>query len=248
MPGASFLDAAVANGFSAVALNRPGYAESDPVPDGESVFAGNATALNGAIGALWADHDGVRPGVVIISHSIGSAIAVHLAGRAPLWPLLGISMHGINDLCPEPVVNAWNAMPPGQPVTFAPEQRRMFMYGPDHTMPADALDRAAVSAEPMPLAELLEVVREWPRDAAQLAAGVAVPVQYFLAEHEQLWVPGPERVAAFAAHFTAAPRVEAEEFRGTGHNIDHHHVGPVLHLRQLAFALSCTPAATAALG
>jgi pimeloyl-ACP methyl ester carboxylesterase len=247
VPGFSFLDAAVANGFSAVALDRPGYGGSDPIPDGEPVFAGNATALNGAIGALWAEHDGTRPGVVIISHSIGSAVAVHLAGRAPLWPLLGISMHGINDLCPEHVVSAWNSMPPGRPVVFTPEQRRMFMYGPEHTMPADAVARAEVSAAPIPLAELLEVVGEWPRTAARLAADVRVPVQYALSEHEGLWVTGPERVDAFAGYFTAAPRVDAELFRGSGHNIDHHHLGPVLHLRQLAFALSCTPAAVGAL-
>jgi pimeloyl-ACP methyl ester carboxylesterase len=247
VPGASFLDAASANGFSAIALDRPGYSGSDPVPDGEPVFAANAAVLNGVIGALWAEHGGERPGVVIISHSIGSAVAVHLAGLAPLWPLLGISLHGINDFCPEPVVNAWNSMPAGQPVVFTPEQRRMFMYGPDTTVPADAVDRAEVAAAPMPIAELLEVVREWPRDAAQLAAAVPVPVQYALAEHEGLWVSGQDRVDAFAGYFTSAPRVEARLFRGSGHNIDHHHLGPVLHLQQLAFALSCTPAAAAAL-
>lgn len=247
VPGCSFLDVAVANGFSAIALDRPGYGGSDPIPDGDPVFATNAAVLDGAIGALWQTHGGGRPGVVVVSHSIGSAIAVHLAGLAPLWPLLGISLHGINDVCPEPVVNAWNSMPPGQPVVFTPEQRRTFMYGPDHTVPADAVARAELSTAPIPLAELHEVVREWPRDAAQLAAAVPVPVQYALAEYEGLWVSGQERVDAFAGHFTSSPRVEAWLFRGSGHNIDHHHLGPVLHLRQLAFAVSCTPPAADAL-
>src|SRR5688572_102593 len=69
VPGSSFLDVAVANGFSAVALDRPGYGGSDPAPDGEEVFAANAAVLDGAIGALWAGHGGERPGVVIVSHS-----------------------------------------------------------------------------------------------------------------------------------------------------------------------------------
>lgn len=247
VPGSSFLDVAVANGFSAVALDRPGYGGSDPAPDGEEVFAANAAVLDGAIGALWDAHGGGRPGVVIVSHSIGSAIAMHIAGRAPAWPLLGMALHGINDLCPEHVVNAWNSMPAGQPVVFTAEQRRMFMYGPDHTVAPDAVARAEVSAAPMPIAELREVVGGWTREAAGLAAAVRVPVHYVMAEHEALWVSGQERVDAFAGHFTAAPRVEAAEFRGSGHNIDHHHLGPVLHLQQLAFARSCTPPAAGAL-
>jgi pimeloyl-ACP methyl ester carboxylesterase len=247
VPGFSLLDTAVANGFSTVALDRPGYGGSDPLPDGQVTFAGNAGVMDAAIAHLWAEHGGARPGVVIVSHSIGSAVAVHVAGRRPSWPLLGVAMHGINDLSPDPVVQAWNAMPPGQPVVFTPEQRRMFMYGPDHTMSPDAVARAEVSAAPIPLEELLEVVGGWPRDAAALAGQVRVPVHYRLAEHEALWVPGQERVDAFAAHFTAAPRIDAQVFGGAGHDIDHHYLGPILHLQQLAFALGCTPLADQAM-
>jgi hypothetical protein len=34
-------------------------------------------------------------------------------------------------------------MPPGVPVQFSPEQRRMFMYGPDETFAPDAVDMLA---------------------------------------------------------------------------------------------------------
>ena len=130
-------------------------------------------------------------------------------------------------------------MPPGAPVQFSSEQRRMFMYGPDGTFAPDAVDRAEISAAACPIEELLEIVGEWPRTAADLAGQVRVPVHYVLAEHEALWTAGQSRVDAFAAMFTSAPRVESTLGRGVGHNIDHHHLGRALQLQQLAFALTC---------
>jgi hypothetical protein len=117
----------------------------------------------------------------------------------------------------------------------------MFMYGPDGTFAPDAVDRAEISAAACPIEELLEIVGEWPRTAAEIAGQVRVPVHYVLAEHEALWNTGQSRVDAFAGMFSAAPRVEAALARGVGHNIDHHHLGKALQLQHLAFALTCTP-------
>jgi pimeloyl-ACP methyl ester carboxylesterase len=245
VPGFSLLDTATANGFSAVALDRPGYGGSDPLPPDERTFARNAEVLDGAITELWHQRGSTRPGVVILSHSIGSAIAVHLAAREPAWPLLGIALHGINTRSPEHVVNAWNAMPADHPVVFTIEQRRMFMYGPDGTFEPGAVGRAEISAAPCPLEELLEVVGEWPRVAAEIAAQVRVPVHYTLSADEALWDTGQDRVDAFTGLFTSAPRVEGQLFLGAGHNIDHHRLGTVLQLQQLAFAMSCGPATRA---
>jgi pimeloyl-ACP methyl ester carboxylesterase len=241
VPGFSLLDVAEANGFTAIALDRPGYGGSDPLPADERTFARNAEVLDEAIAALWAEYGAGHPGIVIISHSIGSAVAVHIAAGQPAWPLLGITLHGINTVSPDHVTGAWHSMPPGVPVHFSPEQRRMFMYGPDGTFAPDAVDRAEISADACPIEELLEIVGEWPRTAADLAGQVRVPVHYVLAEHEALWNAGQSRVDAFAGMFTSAPRVDAVLARGVGHNIDHHHLGRALQLQQLAFALTCTP-------
>src|ERR1700722_7904215 len=115
VPGFSLLDAAEANGFTAIALDRPGYGGSDPLPAHERTFARSAGVLDEAIAALWAEHGAGHPGVVVISHSIGSAITVHLAARQPAWPLLGIALHGGNTVSPDQGVWAWPSVRPAVP-------------------------------------------------------------------------------------------------------------------------------------
>src|SRR3984885_7212338 len=74
VPGFSLLDAAEANGFTAIALDRPGYGGSDPLPAGERTFARSAEILDQAIAALWAGYGAGHPGGVLISPSIRSAV------------------------------------------------------------------------------------------------------------------------------------------------------------------------------
>ncbi|HEY6762149.1 MAG TPA: alpha/beta fold hydrolase [Baekduia sp.] len=239
VPGHSLLDAATANGIDVVALDRPGYGSSAALPAGEVSFARNAEILDVAIERLWSEHGQRYPGLVVVGHSIGAAITIHLAARRPRWPLLGVALSGIHDLAPDPVRSAWDAMPADQPVVFAPQQRRMFFYGPDWTIEPDIVERAAGSTAPVPLAELLEVVGQWPQTAAALASQVHVPVQYVAFEFEQLWTIDADTVESFAGHFESAPLVACELMTGIGHVADHHRNGRAFQLRQLAFALDC---------
>ncbi|GAA5153703.1 alpha/beta fold hydrolase [Amycolatopsis dongchuanensis] len=245
VPGHSLLDLGAAAGFAVFALDRPGYGGSDPLL-GEASFAGSAEVLDAAIDTLWTEHGRGRPGVVLIAHSIGSAIAVHLAARHPRWPLLGISLHGIGDRSPAHIVDAWHAIPAGAPMELPAEQRRALLYGPAGTVDAGVVEAAKASVEPLPLAEMLEIVGEWPEDVAGLAAAVTVPVQYTLAEYDGLWVVDENRVETFAGYFTSAPWVDARLQAGAGHNLDHHRLSRALHLRQLAFACECATRVPAA--
>jgi pimeloyl-ACP methyl ester carboxylesterase len=240
VPGHSLLDVGAAAGFEVVALDRPGYGGSDgPVTD-ELTFARSAAILDEAVAALWTERGGTRPGIVVVSHSIGSAIAVHLAARRPEWPLLGISLHGVGDRSPAHVVDAWHGVPAGTgPVELPAPQRRALLYGPAGTVDEDAVDAARESVAPLPLTEMLEIIDGWPAEYAKVAAEVFVPVQYTLAEHDGLWVVDQERLAAFSAAFTSAPWVTARIQRDAGHNLDHHRLSRALHLGQLAFAAEC---------
>jgi hypothetical protein len=118
--------------------------------------------------------------------------------------------------------------------------RRQFMYGPDGTFDAGVLELAEISTAPMPVAEANEVVGGWIDRFPQIAAGIEVPIQYVMAEHDGLWVVDEATVSAFADRFTSAPLVERAIFRGAGHNLDHHLLGEAFQFEQLAFALRST--------
>jgi pimeloyl-ACP methyl ester carboxylesterase len=239
VPGHSLLDLASANSIDVIALDRPCYGRSDPLPEEEVSFRRNSEILTTAIARLWDKHGAKYSGVVLIGHSMGAAIAMYIAAGELDWPLLGISLSGIHDTAPPIVRSAWDSMPPGQPVVFSPEQRRMFFYGPDWTIEPGIVERAEVSASPIPLAELQEVVGSWPESAADVAARIFVPVQYVAFEFESLWTIDSQTVNDFGGHFTAAPYVSAEIMAGTGHDVDHHRLGQAFQLRQFAFALEC---------
>jgi pimeloyl-ACP methyl ester carboxylesterase len=245
VPGLSMMQTAAAAGFDVIALDRPNYGASDELSREQTTFARNAEVLDDAVAQLWAQHGGTYPGVVVIGHSIGGAIAVHIAAMPTHeWPLLGISVSAVNELSPEHVVDAWRSIPVGIPVEFSNEQRRTFMYGPGGSFDTDAIERASIAASPMPLEELLEIVGGWLYDVQRLGSEVRVPVQYALPEFDQLWVVSQERVDAFAGRFSAAPLIDATLARGVGHSLDHHSAAGTWHERQLAFAQECVQIAT----
>lgn len=247
VPGHSLLDAAAARGIRAVAIDRPNYGASDPLPYEQTTFAENARILSEAIGVLWEQAAPGTPGAVILGHSIGGSIAVHIAADLDLsWPLLGLSFSGVNEKSPDHVVAAWESVPAGVPVDLPVEQRRMFMYGPDGSFDPAVLEAAVFCSAPAPLPELLEIVQGWITDFSSLAPLVEVPVHYTLAEHDALWLTGRDRVDAFAAKFTRAPFVESRQLAGAGHNIDHHLAGPAFHQDQLDFVERCARQADAA--
>ncbi len=241
VPGFSLLDAAAAGNIDAIALDRPNYGRSDVLPPQQTTFARNAEILDAAIASLWRRVGAGHSGVVLIGHSIGGAIAVHIgAMRSHDWPLLGLSVTAFAEESPQHVVDAWHGMPADQPLVFSQEQQRMFMFGPDGSFDADAVERSADVFQSIPLAELTEIVGGWRSDFPRLAAHVRVPVQYRLAEFDQLWIVSQERVDALRSKFTHARPVDAKLMAGTGHNIDFHHAGRAWHQEQLAFARQCS--------
>jgi pimeloyl-ACP methyl ester carboxylesterase len=237
IPGASLLDRAAANGISAVALDRPCYGGSSALKGEDVTFRHNADQLSAAVNELWKAHGKNHSGVVLLGHSIGGAIAMIMSSQRQPWPLLGLVISGIGDALPPGVADVWHSMPPGQPVTLAPEQRAAFMFGPEDTFEPSGFTDHLASASAVPVQELLEVVDRWPGEAREFASKIEVPVYYGVAEHEKLWVLNDKTVKEFVSAFSRAPYIESHVERGAGHCLDHHRAGAGFQLRELAFVL-----------
>jgi hypothetical protein len=161
------------------------------------------------------------------------------------WPLLGIALHGIgkNLLEAHGGDGGERLGLAGESIDFSDEMLRVLMYGPDQTFDPHVLEQAGPAKSPTPVYELVELREQWPQACEAIAKRVRVPVHYRIAEFDRFWLPGDDQAAEFARLFEAAPSVQASGIRGTGHNIDHHFVGPGLHLEQLGFAWRCAVAA-----
>jgi pimeloyl-ACP methyl ester carboxylesterase len=230
----SVVELAAANGFPAIALNRPGYAGSEPAS-----FARQAEIIDAAMEELWRSRGDGRPGALVFGHSIGAAVAVNLAARKPSWPLLGISLTGISAAVPPFLANMWESLPTDQRIAFTPEASGTIQVA-----------SATSEREPAtPSTDLLEVAGRWPRDVPRIAAEVIVPVQYAVGERDKLWVVTETAAGDFGALFVNAPYVDAQVLPGVGHAVEHEGaLGRSHRLRQLSFALRCTGPPQVAMG
>jgi pimeloyl-ACP methyl ester carboxylesterase len=220
------IELGAANGFPAIALNRPGYGDSEP-----RSFAQQAEVLDAAVDELWRDQAEGRPGAVVFGHSIGAAVAVHVAARQPEWPLLGISLTGISASVPPFLVQAWESLPSGERVAFTPRASGTIrLFGASSELEAGT-----------PSAELVEVATGWAADCPVVSAQVTVPVQFAVGERDKLWLVDETTAEDVAALFTKAPYVDSQLLPGVGHAVEHAgELGRSHVLRQLSFALRCT--------
>ena len=238
-PGYSLLSRAAAAGFPAVALTRPGHPADEESARRQPSFAEAATIIADAVDDVWQRLGNGRPGVVLLGHSVGAAITVHVAAQHPSWPLLGVSISGVGDVVHPPAIEQFSQFPPDIALHFPFEATRAVVYGPDWTLGTTTLTDVADLPVSTPSADLVEIGTKFTGDLPHLAPAVEVPVQYALAEFDGLWVVSQERVDAFARQFSRAPFVDASLWRGAGHNIEHHRLAHAFTLSVLAFAERC---------
>ncbi|MBN7379734.1 alpha/beta hydrolase [Mycobacteroides abscessus] len=238
-PGCSLLAQASAAGFPAIALTRPGYPADEESVKRQPSFAAAASVVTEAVADAWDQLGGTRPGIVLMGHSIGSAVAVHVASQKTSWPLLGLAISGVSDVFAPIAIELFQQLPTDVVTEFSLDDARPLLYGPDWTLNSTTLADVADVGVNYPSADLVEITNGWLDDLPKIAASVEVPLFCALTEFDGLWAVSPERVNGFAGRFSRTLFVEASLWRSAGHNIEHHRLGPAYVRAVLAFADRC---------
>jgi pimeloyl-ACP methyl ester carboxylesterase len=237
-PDLSLLRTGAAQGYTMVALDRPGYGSSAPYPDAMARPEQRVAFAYGAVDKIL----GSNPrgaGVVLLGHSAGCELAVRMATdeRAERANLIGLELAGTGvEYHPATAEVLKTAT-----ATQRPTGLRDVLWHPAHLYPDDVLSGMTNSATGA-LYEV-EMTKNWPRqDFPALAAHVRVPVQFTVAEHERVWRSDAETLAQIGAMFSSSSRFAINEQAGTGHNLSLSHSAAEYHTKVLWFVGECIAA------
>jgi pimeloyl-ACP methyl ester carboxylesterase len=237
-PDLSLLRTGAAQGYTMVALDRPGYGSSAPYPDAMARPEQRVALAYGAIDKML----GSNPrgaGLVLLGHSAGCELAVRLASddRAERANIIGLELAGTGvEYHPATAEILKTAT-----ATQRPKGLRDILWQPADLYPDDVLSGMTNSSG----GALYEVdmTQRWPRQYfPELAAGIGVPVQFTVAEHERVWRSDPETLAQIGAMFSSSPRFTINEQAGTGHNLSLSLRAAEYHMRVLSFVGECVEA------
>ncbi len=240
LPGYSLLDRAEALDLPVLAVDRPGYGATPPLPVGEDTLRGNADFLAKALEAAWEEQGGEAQGVILIGHSIGAGIAMMIAAKDLDWPLLGLAVSGVGLRTPDHSRDAWAALPNTPFVELPSAVKDEVMFGPLGSFSSDMPTASHMADAPVPRTEILDIVTTWGQDVADVASRIKVPLHYRQAEYDKLWIVDESEISGFAAALSASARVDAAMLKGAGHCIDFHNLGAALQIQQLGFAMQCS--------
>jgi pimeloyl-ACP methyl ester carboxylesterase len=237
-PDLSLLRTGAAQGYTMVALDRPGYGSSAPYPDAMARPEQRVALTYGAIDKML----GSNPrgaGLVLLGHSAGCELAVRMAAdaRADQADVIGVELAGTGvEYHPETAEILKTAT-----ATQRPTGLRDILWQPAELYPDDVLSGMTNSSG----GALYEVgmTRSWPRqDFPALAARVRVPVQFTVAEHERVWRSDAETLAQIGAMFSSSSRFAVNEQAGTGHNLSLSLRAAEYHTKVLSFVGECIAA------
>jgi pimeloyl-ACP methyl ester carboxylesterase len=234
-PELSLLRTAAANGYTAIALDRPGYGAS-------AFYHGDMAESDRRIGfALGAvdkilGESGRGAGLFLLAHSAGCELGLRMAVDERANGVLGIALSGTGLRYGEEA----KAVISEATATSRPAGLRDLLWQPTDLYPPEVLT-GGLSAPGAPYEG--GVTANWPRrDFPDIAGRVTVPVQFSVADHERVWETTPDATAAVAALFTAAPRVVVNEMADSGHNLSVGWSASEYHRRVLSFIDECATA------
>ena len=234
-PELSLLRSAAANGYTAIALDRPGYGAS-------AFYHDDMTEPNRRVGFALGAVDkliGESPcgaGLFLLAHSAGCELGLRMAVDERATGVLGVELSGTGLR----YGNEAKAVISQATATSRPAGLRDLLWQPTDLYPPEVLT-GGLSAPGAPYEA--DVTTNWPRrDFPDIAGRVTVPVEFSVADHERVWETTPAVTAAIAALFTASPRVVVNEMADSGHNLSVGWSASEYHRRVLSFVGECAAA------
>lgn len=235
-PGSSFLRAAAARGFTAVALDRPGYGSSAPYPDEVARPEQRVQLAYAAVDRILGERSR-GAGVFLMGHSGGCELTMRMAADGCGGDLLGIELAGTG----RRYHPAARDMLKTATRDRRPSGLRELLWQPAELYPPEVLNGATVYPGAPPYEDLM--VSNWARqDFPALAPAVRVPVHFSIAEYEKVWQADASAMTEIEAMFSSAPRFVVHHQLEAGHNISLGHTAADYHATVLAFAEQCVVA------
>jgi pimeloyl-ACP methyl ester carboxylesterase len=234
-PSLSLLRLGADNGYTMVALDRPGYGSSAPYPDAMERPEQRVALAYGAIDKiLGANSRGA--GLFLVGHSAGCELVVRMA-TGDRADVIGLELAGTGvqyDSAMAEIMKSASA-------TNRPTGLREVLWQPAELYPPDVLSGMTNSSTGARYE--VGMTKSWPRqDFPALAPQVRVPVQFSVAEHERVWRSDADVMAQIAAMFTSAPRFVTNHQPGTGHNMSLSLSAAEYHNAVLSFVGECVAA------
>jgi pimeloyl-ACP methyl ester carboxylesterase len=231
-PRLSLLRLAAAQGFTAIALDRPGYGASSLYQDEMSDPDKRVRLAYGAVDKILGDGP-VGAGHFLVAHSAGCELALRMSVSHRNAELLGLELAGTGlRYHPEAKAVISEAT-----VTSRPVGLRELLWQPTELYPPEVLT-GGLSAPGV--AYEAGVTANWARrDFPEVAARVRVPVEFSAGDHERVWESTPAALASIAALFTASPRFMVNEMASSGHNLSVGLTADEYHRRVLSFVEEC---------
>lgn len=235
-PG-SLLALGEALGLCVIALDRPGYGAAAHLVERWQGFDSQAELITAALRQVSED---VQPafGTVLVGHSIGGMVALHVAALGQLG-LRGVDVSGIGSRWRPGMHDLWcSFLNDAVAVDVPPEAHAELMLGPADSFTSNhvVLDRELL--RPLPMRELSEVTR-WPQMFPGVAARVSTHVRIAFPEHDKIWMTDEEARGDAARLFERAESVKVSHLAGVGHCTELHTSGPRHCLSQLSFVETC---------
>lgn len=234
-PRLSLLRLAATHGYTAIALDRPGYGASALYADELNDPERRVALAHGAVDKIVGD-GGRGAGGFVLAHSAGCELALRMAVAESGSDVIGVELAGTGlRYSPDAKSVISEAT-----VTSRPAGLRELLWQPVELYPPEVLT-GALSAPGV--AYESNVTANWARrDFPELAARVRVPVEFSVSDHERVWESTPQAVAAISALFTAAPRVVINEMADSGHNLSVGLTAEIYHKQVLSFIEECIAA------